>query len=79
MLSEAKFHSLIREKIEERLQFEPGKESRNRKPLRQPAPFEATWEISFGPDNCFRVLLRLMKNAEKFRFRRSALKKAIGY
>jgi hypothetical protein len=24
--------------------------------LRQPAPFEATWEIRFGPDNRFRVL-----------------------
>ena len=26
------------------------------KRLRQPAPLEATWEIRFGPDNCFRVL-----------------------
>lgn len=51
-----KYHSLIRAKIEEQLEFEPGKETRNRKPLRQPAPFEATWEIRFGPDNCFRVL-----------------------
>jgi hypothetical protein len=24
--------------------------------MRQPAPFEATWEIRFGPNNCFRVL-----------------------
>jgi mRNA-degrading endonuclease RelE of RelBE toxin-antitoxin system len=53
---EAKYHSLIRAEIEEQLQFEPGKETRNRKPLRQPAPFEATWELRFGPDNCFRVL-----------------------
>ena len=30
--------------------------ARNRKPLRQPAPFEATWEIRFGPNNRFRVL-----------------------
>jgi mRNA-degrading endonuclease RelE of RelBE toxin-antitoxin system len=51
-----KHHSLIRTEIEEQLQFEPGKETRNRKPLRQPALFEATWEIRFGPDNCFRVL-----------------------
>ncbi len=36
--------------------FEPEKESRNRKPLRQPAPFEATWELRLGPDNRFRVL-----------------------
>ena len=53
---EAKYHSLIRAEIEEQLQHEPGKETRNRKPLRQPAPFEATWEIRFGPENCFRVL-----------------------
>ena len=52
----AKCHSLIRLEIEEQLRFEPDKETRNRKPLRQPAPFEATWEIRFGPDNCFRVL-----------------------
>src|SRR5262249_33494679 len=53
---EPKYHSLIRAEIEERLQFEPAKETRNRKPLRQPAPFEATWELRFGPDNRFRVL-----------------------
>jgi mRNA-degrading endonuclease RelE of RelBE toxin-antitoxin system len=29
---------------------------RNRKPLQQPAAFEAHWEIRFGPDNRFRVL-----------------------
>jgi hypothetical protein len=53
---EAKYHSLIRTEIEEQLQYEPAKETRNRKPLRQPAPFEATWEIRFGPGNCFGVL-----------------------
>jgi hypothetical protein len=53
---EAKYHSLIRAAIEEQLQYEPGKETRNRKPLQQPAPFEATSEICFGPDNRFRVL-----------------------
>ncbi len=53
---EAKYHALIRAGIEEQLQSEPGKETRNRKPLRQPAPFEATWEIRLGPGNCFRVL-----------------------
>ena len=55
---EAKYYSLIRMAIEEQLQHEPGKETRNRKPLRQPAPFEATWEIRFGPDNCFPRALR---------------------
>src|SRR2546430_237066 len=51
-----KHHSLIREKIGEQLRFEPAAETTNRKPLRQPAPFGATWEIRFGPDNRFRVL-----------------------
>ncbi|HEV3263492.1 MAG TPA: type II toxin-antitoxin system RelE/ParE family toxin [Gemmataceae bacterium] len=53
---DAKYDRLIREKIEEQLQFEPGVETKNRKPLRQPAPFAAEWEIPFGPDNRFRVL-----------------------
>ena len=37
---DAKYHALIREKIEEQLQLRPGAETRNRKPLRQPAAFE---------------------------------------
>lgn len=53
---DAKYHSLIREKLGEQLRFEPGGESTNRKPLRQPALFGAGWEIRFGPDNRFRVL-----------------------
>ncbi len=38
---EAKYHSLIRTVIEKQLLFEPESETRNRKPLQQPAPFEA--------------------------------------
>ena len=53
---DAKHHALIREKIDEQLRFEPATETTNRKPLRQPAPFGAAWEIRFGPDNRFRVL-----------------------
>jgi len=53
---DAKYDSLIREKIEEQLRFEPSVETKNRKPLRQPAPFAAQWELRFGPDNRFRVL-----------------------
>jgi mRNA-degrading endonuclease RelE of RelBE toxin-antitoxin system len=53
---DAKYDSLIREKIEEQLLLEPDVETKNRKPLRQPAPFGAEWEIRFGPDNRFRVL-----------------------
>jgi mRNA-degrading endonuclease RelE of RelBE toxin-antitoxin system len=53
---DAKYDSLIRENIEEQLLFEPNVETKNRKPLRQPAPFGAEWEIRFGPNNRFRVL-----------------------
>lgn len=53
---DAKHDSLIREKIEKQLLFEPNVETKNRKPLRQPAPFAAQWEVRFGPNNRFRVL-----------------------
>jgi mRNA-degrading endonuclease RelE of RelBE toxin-antitoxin system len=53
---DARYHGLIREKIEEQLLCEPTVETRNRKPLRQPAAFSARWEIRFGPDNRLRVL-----------------------
>jgi mRNA-degrading endonuclease RelE of RelBE toxin-antitoxin system len=53
---DAKYDNLIREKIDEQLLFEPNVETKNRKPLRQPAPFAAQWEIRFGPRNRFRVL-----------------------
>ena len=53
---EKKHLSLIRGAIREQLRFEPETETRNRKPLEQPAAFGATWEIRFGPANQFRVL-----------------------
>lgn len=53
---EKKHYSLIRNTIDEQLRFEPETETRNRKPLQQPAAFEATWELRFGPSNQFRVL-----------------------
>ncbi len=52
---DAKYRGLIRQQIEQ-LRFEPGVATKNRKPLRQPAPFAAQWEFRFGPDNRFRVL-----------------------
>src|SRR5256885_14191934 len=60
---DSKYHSLIREKIGEQLRFEPATETTNRKPLRQPALFAATWEIRFGPDNGFRVLYDIDEQA----------------
>jgi len=50
-----KYHKLIRKTIESQLQFEPDKETRNRKPLKRPVEFGARWEIRFGPENRFRV------------------------
>src|SRR5438876_10870608 len=60
---DSKYHALIREKIGEQLRFEPAAETTNRKPLRQPAPFGATWEIRFGPDNRFRALYDIDEEA----------------
>ena len=53
------YYSLIRRVIEEQLSYEPQVETRNRKPLRRPAWFGATWEIRFGPGNRFRVFYQV--------------------
>ena len=52
---ESKYHAQIRKTIEDQLSHEADTETRNRKTLEPPAPFEATWEIRFGPNNRFRV------------------------
>jgi hypothetical protein len=52
---ESKHHGLLRRTIKEQLTHSPIEETRNRKPLDQPAPFEASWELRCGPDNRFRV------------------------
>jgi hypothetical protein len=62
---DAKYHALIRAEIEAQLQFELGTETRKRKPLRQPAPFDATWELRFGPGNRFRVLYGIDENGRE--------------
>ncbi len=56
---ERKYHGLIRKTIDEQLTFEPEIETSNRKLLEQPAPYEATWELRFGPQNRFRVFYAL--------------------
>jgi mRNA-degrading endonuclease RelE of RelBE toxin-antitoxin system len=53
---ERKYHQLIEKTLDEQLSYEPDTETRNRKPVDQPAPFAATWELRFGPGNRFRVL-----------------------
>jgi mRNA-degrading endonuclease RelE of RelBE toxin-antitoxin system len=56
---ERKHHGLIRETIHEQLCYTPQRKTRNRKPLEQPTPFGATWELRFGPKNCFRVFYEI--------------------
>lgn len=58
---EGKHYPLIRNEIEAQLLFEPDVETRNKKPLRRPVVFEATWEIRFGPGNCFRVFYKVFR------------------
>jgi hypothetical protein len=50
-----KYHGLLRRKIKEQLRYTPTEETRNRKPLEQPAPFDASWELRCGPENRFCV------------------------
>ena len=52
---DSKYHRLLRRTINEQLTHTPTDETRNRKPLDQPAPFEATWELRCGPENRFRA------------------------
>jgi len=58
-LVEAKYHSLIRETLEDQLQYQPEVKTRNRKPLKKALAFKAEWELRFGPDNRFRVFYRV--------------------
>jgi len=58
-------YALIRETVQEQLLFEPDAETKNRKPLRQPAGFEAQWELRFGPDNRFRVFYEIDRENRK--------------
>ena len=60
---ERKHHRLIQQTIGEQLSFSPGQATRNRKPIEQPAPFGATWELRFGPGNRFRVFYEFEPSA----------------
>ncbi len=61
---EAKYHGLLRRTIKDQLTHTPTQETRNRKPLDQPAPYEASWELRCGPKNRFRVFYEV--NSEGF-------------
>ena len=52
---ERKYHRLVATTIKEQLARTPTTETRNRKPLEEPASFGATWELRFGPKNSFRI------------------------
>src|SRR5438046_2514431 len=54
-LIEPKYNGLLRRSVNEQLTYTPTQETRNRKPLDQPAPFGASWVLRCGPDNRFRV------------------------
>jgi mRNA-degrading endonuclease RelE of RelBE toxin-antitoxin system len=54
-----KDHRLIRQALDEQLRYVPEQVTRNRKPLEQPAPFGATWELQFGPRNRYRVFYEM--------------------
>jgi mRNA-degrading endonuclease RelE of RelBE toxin-antitoxin system len=64
---DAKYDSLIRKKIEDQLTHEPDVETRNRKPVRAPAAFQAEWELRFGPNNRFRVFYQIDHENRKVR------------
>lgn len=52
---ERKDHRLIRRAIDEQLIYTPDTVTRNRKPLEDPAPYGAAWELRCGPKNRYRV------------------------
>src|SRR5688572_13465910 len=56
---EPKHRASIRTTIEEQLSHEPLGLTRNRKALKRPTAFGATWELRFGPNNRFRVFYRV--------------------
>lgn len=73
---ERKYHPLIRKTIEEQLRFEPEGRTKNRKPLAEARIFaEGTWEIRFGPDNCFRVFYEVDRRHHAVRMLAVGIKK----
>lgn len=52
---DSKYDAFIQDTLEQQLRYEPNTGTRNRKQLRLPAPFGATWELRCGPNNRFRI------------------------
>jgi hypothetical protein len=61
---ERKHHGSIRQAIKEQLTHTPARQTKNRKPLEQPAPFRASWELRCGPKNRFRVFYEVDLEAQ---------------
>jgi mRNA-degrading endonuclease RelE of RelBE toxin-antitoxin system len=64
-LIESKDHGFLERTINEQLAHTPTEETRNRKPLDQPAPFGASWELRCGADNRFRVFYDVDESAHE--------------
>ncbi|HEY4233930.1 MAG TPA: hypothetical protein VGM76_10920 [Lacipirellulaceae bacterium] len=62
---ESKYHALIERTADEQLLYMPEKATRNRKPLDEPGPNGATWELRFGPQNRFRVFYEVNRTAHE--------------
>src|SRR3990170_4727460 len=60
---ERKYHGFIERTIDQQLQYTPEKATRNRKPLGEPGPSGATWELRLGPQNRFRVFYEVVTAA----------------
>lgn len=52
---ERKYDRLIKRAIDDQLAFTPDHPTRNRKPLEEPVPLGASWELRCGPQNRFRI------------------------
>jgi mRNA-degrading endonuclease RelE of RelBE toxin-antitoxin system len=63
---DSKYHSLIRDEIEEQLVHQADIQARNRKPLRA-AVLGAQWELRLGSKNEFRVFYRVDADKEEVR------------
>lgn len=64
-LIDARHHLMLRRTIREQLTHAPMEQTRNRKPLEQPAPFGASWELRCGPANRFRVFYEVNGAAQE--------------
>jgi hypothetical protein len=60
---ERKYHGMIQRTIDDQLQYTPERVTRNRKPLDEPGPLGATWELRLGPSNRFRVFYEVDSDA----------------